>query len=172
MLTAAIDTNGGNTVNFTASATDADGVAGYQWFFGDLTRSPVLTANGNVSHTYDTTGTYQALCYVADALGSTAYKSFTITVRNTSTPVINDAKLANAPTELSISTGKGSLVLSGSNLRNSILELFAMDGRLIKSIRSTTGDSQIRLDAIKNGSYVYRIREATGNHTSGTILLY
>lgn len=66
----------GRTYDFSAYATDSDGIEGYQWFFGDLTFS-----NGSgATHTYSNDGVYNAVCYVTDKLGNTSYKEFKVYV--------------------------------------------------------------------------------------------
>lgn len=75
-LTASLVSNIGNTVTLTASATASTGIAGYQWFLGDLS-----IANGQtVTETYLNTGSYTATCYVTDGLGNTAWKQLSFTV--------------------------------------------------------------------------------------------
>ena len=66
----------GLTIQFDASATDTDGIADYQWFFGDLTNAD--GASG--THTYGQPGTYEALAYVTDGIGNTSWQSFTLEV--------------------------------------------------------------------------------------------
>jgi chitodextrinase len=66
----------GRTVEFSASASDDDGIKAYQWYFGDLSY-----ADGpNVSHTYRQDGDYEAICYVTDNTGNTAWKVVRVTV--------------------------------------------------------------------------------------------
>ena len=64
------------TVKFSASASDDDGIKAYQWYFGDLSY-----ADGtDVVHTYRQGGTYDAICYVTDDTGNTAWKVVRVTV--------------------------------------------------------------------------------------------
>ena len=60
----------GRTVTFDATATDADGVAAYEWSFGDLTR----TNGASVTHTYLQDGYYQATSWVTDGIGNTTWR--------------------------------------------------------------------------------------------------
>jgi hypothetical protein len=66
----------GRAVDFHAEATDADGIAGYLWSFGDLDYGdrPVLT------HVYAVPGTYEAIVWAADTKGNTSWKAVTVTV--------------------------------------------------------------------------------------------
>ena len=66
----------GMLFDFSAQATDADGVKDYQWFFGDLS----FSSGANLTHTYTHEGTYYAVCYTTDALGNTAWKQVEIVV--------------------------------------------------------------------------------------------
>jgi len=64
-------------VSFTGSATDTDGtIASYAWTFGDGTTS----TQQNVSHTYQTAGTYTATMTATDNAGARGSASVTITV--------------------------------------------------------------------------------------------
>ena len=68
----------GDAVEFTATATDADGnPLTYAWDFGDS--SPRVDEQ-NPSHTYNTPGTYTAKVTVSDGKGGTDGESFTIVV--------------------------------------------------------------------------------------------
>jgi len=66
----------GRTVRFTADATDADGIAGYQWAFGDLT----WESGASPEHTYRAAGTYEAHVWVTDAVGNTSWRSVAVQV--------------------------------------------------------------------------------------------
>ena len=77
-------TPSGLKLSVTASATDKDGILGYQWHFGDFGRA--YTANA--SHTYTLPGTYQVICYVTDAIGNTSNQSFTVNITNTITSTL------------------------------------------------------------------------------------
>jgi ADP-ribosylglycohydrolase len=75
-LNAWLEASEEHTVKLSASATDEDGVQAYQWFFGDLS-----SANGpSVSHTYRQGGTYDAVCYVTDNTGNTAWQIVRVTI--------------------------------------------------------------------------------------------
>lgn len=71
------DRGANNKVTFTASATDEDGIASYQWFFGDLT----FQSGAQITHTYAQSSRYTAICYVTDKVGNTSWKSFVLDVR-------------------------------------------------------------------------------------------
>jgi len=75
-LTASAAVQTGLTIQFDASATDTDGIADYQWFFGDLTSA----GGASGTHTYGLPGTYEALCYVTDGIGNTSWQSFMLDV--------------------------------------------------------------------------------------------
>jgi hypothetical protein len=63
-------------VSFSASATDANGIASYLWSFGDLS----FAAGPSVAHTYRQPGVYRVTLYVADLTGNTNYRVQDITV--------------------------------------------------------------------------------------------
>lgn len=82
-LSAAATAVEGRTFRFTAEASDADGIKAYQWFFGDLSYED----GADVLHTYAREGTYEAVCYVTDALGNTARQSLRVDVGAPRTPM-------------------------------------------------------------------------------------
>lgn len=72
-----LSTNGdGLTVEFDAKASDADGILGYQWFFGDL----AFESGQSVSHTYREPGVYTVTCYVTDTIGNTSWQQIDVLV--------------------------------------------------------------------------------------------
>jgi PKD repeat protein len=83
-LTASLVSQTNYTITLSATATDSDGINGYQWFFGDMT----FTNGANVTHTYHLPGTYSVICYVADNTGDTSYRALTVDVPNTNPPVL------------------------------------------------------------------------------------
>jgi hypothetical protein len=83
------------TVTLNATATDADGIYGYQWFLGDMT----FTNGAVVTHTYRQPGVYPIICYVADNIGNTAYRVMMAYIE-TNAPVITQQ-----PTNQNVPTG-------------------------------------------------------------------
>lgn len=75
-----MDTNG--KVNFNASATDANGIKSYQWFFGDLS----YQTGQALSHQYLQTGEYEVLCFVTDITGNTSWKSMNVNITQVPEP--------------------------------------------------------------------------------------
>jgi chitodextrinase len=75
-LAVAVDVVDESTLRFSALATDADGIYGYQWDFGDLGGS----RDAVVSHTYAAAGKYEVSSWAADALGNTSLKTFSVEV--------------------------------------------------------------------------------------------
>lgn len=73
----------GRTYIFTADATDSDGIAEYQWFFGDLK----YESGSSVKHTFLNDGIYEAVCYTADTVGNTAYKTVKVYVNTSESSV-------------------------------------------------------------------------------------
>lgn len=74
----------GNTVSFTANATDPDGsVQGYQWDFGDGS-----TASGSsAGHVFDSKGSYSVRLTVEDGQGVTSSQTRTVDVQQQFTQV-------------------------------------------------------------------------------------
>lgn len=99
VLTATVTGIAGLQATFSASATDADGIKEYTWFFGDLT----FARGATVSHTYASNGVYQVTAYASDNKGYTAFKILTISL-NPALPV--------QPTDLKGSAGSNALVVS------------------------------------------------------------
>ena len=60
-------------VKLSAEATDDDGIAAYQWFFGDLQYSAASLQSATISHTYRLPGRYEVTCYVTDNTGNTSW---------------------------------------------------------------------------------------------------
>lgn len=65
-------------VSFSVTATDANGVASYQWFFGDLS----YASGQNVSHTYLAPGTYKVIAYATDTTGNTGWRETSVMVED------------------------------------------------------------------------------------------
>ncbi len=65
-----------NKLNFTATASDGDGVAGVHWFLGDLS----FVAGNSVTHTYDVPGDYEIIAYVTDGSGNTGWTSLMVAI--------------------------------------------------------------------------------------------
>ncbi len=82
-------------VTLNATATDGDGILAYQWFLGDMT----YTNGADITHTYRTPGVYPVICYVADNIGNTSYRTLTLFVE-TNAPVITQQ-----PTNQTVDTG-------------------------------------------------------------------
>ena len=66
----------GRTYIFDVAATDADGIADYQWFFGDL----AFDAGASLTHTYPGSGNYNAILYTADTVGNTSWREIVVEV--------------------------------------------------------------------------------------------
>ena len=75
-LSAWIVVQSGRTVEFASDAEDVDGIAGYEWHFGDLKRA----AGAIASHTYDGPGDYEVTAYAADSLGNTSWAVIPVTI--------------------------------------------------------------------------------------------
>lgn len=99
------------TVTLSATATDSDGINGYQWFFGDMT----FTNVAGVTHTYRLPGAYPVICYVADSIGNTSYRVLTLDVPNTNPPVLI-GMAATAGNQVRVTYGKAVESASATNL--------------------------------------------------------
>lgn len=82
---------------FTISVNNSANVAEYKWEFGDNKTS--ITTTNQVTHTYNTTGTYQMKVTVTDNNDLNSYKTFTITVNSPETLI--ESMLTNMQTDLS-----------------------------------------------------------------------
>ena len=76
LLSAEIAGQNGLTVEFSAEATDSDGILAYEWYFGDLVRS----TESEPVHKYEQPGTYDVIVFAADAIGNTSRQSLWVTV--------------------------------------------------------------------------------------------
>ncbi len=76
VLTARVADQNGKTVHFEASAMDADGIADYEWYFGDLTRAK----GAQVQHTYKASGSYEVIAYVTDGIGNTSWRMIPVNI--------------------------------------------------------------------------------------------
>jgi PKD repeat protein len=83
-LQARIDAQSGRTVTFSATATDPDGIAAFEWTFGDLTRA----GGAAVTHTYLQDGYYQVTCYVTDRTGNTSWARLDVAIGVAATPPV------------------------------------------------------------------------------------
>jgi hypothetical protein len=75
-LWAAVTVGEDGTATFTADADDLDGILGFEWSFGDLTRA----FGANVTHVYPGPGTYTAVVHVADGTGNTSWREVGVVV--------------------------------------------------------------------------------------------
>jgi hypothetical protein len=76
VLTGVKATVKGRTAHFEAAATDADGITGWTWSFGDLDYGDGPAAE----HAYPAPGTYEAIVWVADALGNTSWQAVPVVI--------------------------------------------------------------------------------------------
>jgi ADP-ribosylglycohydrolase len=83
-LQARIDAQSGRTVTFSATAADADGIAAFEWSFGDLTRA----GGASATHTYLQDGYYQVTCYVTDRTGNTSWTRLDVAIGVAATPSV------------------------------------------------------------------------------------
>src|SRR5439155_19755687 len=80
-----ITINAGDTANFTATATDPDGITTFQWDFNFDSESfdPDGSASqSTASHQYGEAGIYTAMVRVTDAAGLDAEATITVTVED------------------------------------------------------------------------------------------
>lgn len=76
VLVAQISGQSDLSVEFSAGATDDDGIVAYEWYFGDLTRS----AEPHPTHLYAQPGTYDVVAYASDSTGNTSWQQISVTV--------------------------------------------------------------------------------------------
>jgi len=77
VLNASVEVDG-RRIRVSAGATDEDGIAAFQWFFGDLT----YATGAEQVHTYRETGRYEVVAYVSDAIGNTSFEVITVTIHD------------------------------------------------------------------------------------------
>jgi len=75
-LTAHVVSQNGMAIELEASATDEDGVLGYEWHFGDVSRA----WGAHAVHHYTAPGTYEIIIYATDKTGNTSWQSIPVTV--------------------------------------------------------------------------------------------
>jgi hypothetical protein len=75
-LEATVTVEDGRCIRVAAKATDAQGIRGYQWYFGDLN----FMSGADLTHTYRQAGTYEVVIHAADETGNTAWKVFAVVV--------------------------------------------------------------------------------------------
>lgn len=79
-------------VTFDASVSDADGILGVEWHFGDLH----YQTGRSVSHTYTQDGDYEAMCMVADAIGNTRWQLIPVHLDDRGPEVITAASYGDS----------------------------------------------------------------------------
>ena len=103
----------GEAIAFSGSATDSDGtIESYEWTFGDG-----ATATGSdVTHTYGSTGTYNATLTVTDDDGATGTATVEVTVANNAAPTASSTanRTAVNPGDVIQFDGSGSSDSDGS----------------------------------------------------------
>jgi PKD repeat protein len=104
-----LSTNVGSPVNFSATVTNGTAPYTYSWNFGDGGTAAV----SNPAYVYENNGIYNALVYVSDASGHTAFSTVTITVASVA-PTVSltgpAAGNANSPvTFIAVATDAGTV---------------------------------------------------------------
>jgi hypothetical protein len=175
MNTSIVDQTG-NAVAFTASAGDQDGIAGYQWFFGDHSY-----ANGQtVTHYFpdrENAETYEVICYVTDGIGNTSWDKLSVTVPPGPHPqppgvsIVDEAVLHSSFTVSPnpFNTGLDIMLRSqNAELRTENVEvgIYDINGRLLDARVSTHGSSltrKYRWDASDHAAGLYLVKIKAGN---------
>jgi PKD repeat protein len=152
-------------VVFNASgSSDPDGsIASYAWVFGDGT-----TGSGvNPSHTYANPGTYNATLTVTDNRGATNSTSRVITASA-------DPNAINAPSNLSASGGKGSVVLNwndnSSNEEGFYIERAPQGSASFQQVGQVGANVRTFSQNLARGNYTFRVRAF--NLTTGRVSAY
>ncbi|MBA4388214.1 MAG: hypothetical protein C0404_09550 [Verrucomicrobia bacterium] len=113
----------GNSVNFTAAATDPDGdPLIYSWVFGD----GGISSEQNPSHTYASCGTYVATVVVSDGKGGSASDTAQVTIYATSYTITATAGTGGTITPsgpVAVSHGASQAFAVAANTGYSILDL-------------------------------------------------
>ncbi|MDD5675792.1 MAG: ADP-ribosylglycohydrolase family protein [Chitinivibrionales bacterium] len=174
VVTATATPASGGMVNFTASASDADGIQAYQWFYGDLSYGD----SANTTHHYLANGTYTAICYTADRTGNTGYKEISVNVTNatgasgTTTMVLSPASLTFAATHGATSPAAQTLQIanSGSGTLNTVSTgiSYTSGSGWLTVAAGGSGNAQtlintVALGSLAFGSYVATVTVACAN---------
>ncbi len=126
----------------------------YTWDFGD-TKSSNLR---NASHIYDSINTYTITLTVENSCGQTATKSVTIDLSKSGIQTLSAGSIDIYPNPTS---GMVSIKNLTSSLFNSDIQIFTMDGKLIKAMNKVNllFDTEMTLDMsdLANGSYFIKI---------------
>ncbi|MFH1288580.1 MAG: PKD domain-containing protein [bacterium] len=154
IVTLSADTTSGNTpltVNFTASASDTDGtIVSFDWDFEGIGNYITTTITNIASHTYNTSGTYNAKVKVIDNGGAAETASVVIAVTTASPPVktiffnTSGAPVNNSVYLEKLSTNGDEITLDikvkgGTNVYGAALEM-TYDSAKISYIFSSKGD--------------------------------
>ena len=176
-VTASADPTTGNAplqVSLTGSATDADGdeITSYEWDLGDGT-----TASGaDVSHTYDTPGTYVARLSATDERGAIGFTDVTITVEPSIEPPACLAPGSDEFDGTSLDPGIWTEIIRGDQtgyrVENGQLVLTLSDGDLYQG---TNTANNIILQPIPGGAFQATTQvtvNPTETYQQGGLILY
>jgi PKD repeat protein len=131
---------------------DPDGsIASYSWNFGDGGTATGATA----SHTYQNSGSYNAVLTVTDNLGATGTNSAAITVSP-------NPNVINAPSSLAGAAGRGSATLTwkdnSSNETGFHIERAPSGSTSFAVVGTVAANVTTFKDTVSRGNYVYRVQ--------------
>jgi hypothetical protein len=186
LMSASIVNQSGNAVEFTVTAGDPDGIADYQWFFGDHTYS-----NGQIITHYfpdrENEETYEVICYVTDGIGNTSWDKLSVTIPpgpHNQPPGVSIADEAVLHSSLTVSPNPFNngldIILQGQNadFRTKTIEvgIYDINGRLLDALVSTHRSSltgKYRWDASGHaaGLYLVKIKDGSRELTKRVTLI-
>ena len=162
------------SVDLSGSATDADGdaITGYEWDLGDGT-----TASGaDVTHTYETPGTYVARLSATDERGAIGFTDVTITVEPSIEPPACLAPGSDEFDGTSLDPGIWTEIIRGDQtgyrVENGQLIITTSDGDLYQG---TNNANNVILQAIPDGAFQVTTQvtvDPTETYQQGGMILY
>ncbi len=159
-----------NSANLTGSGTDADGtIASYAWqqISGPSASALSATNTANITVSNLVAGTYTYRLTVRDDDGATAADDVTVTV----SPAVNQAPVANAGTNRTITlpTSSTSLTGSGTDADGTIAAyLWVQVSGPSASALSATNTANITVSNLVAGTYTYRLRVTDNDGATDT----
>ena len=149
-------TDAGNSVTFTASASQGTGSFSYAWYVNSATQA---STSQSLDYTFSTAGTYYVNVTVKDSLGDSSSSSFSETVNVDPSVTISSSP---APTDVGVPVSFSSSPTGGTTPYNYTWEINSVVVSYASSFSYTFTSA---------GSYaiLLTVRDANGNTASATL---